>query len=116
MLTAIKTERTVDTVPAPKDQPKNSFGIVAPNSYHQFVVLCLDRKTGKTLWKRVATELVPHEGHHPDNDYASASPTTDGSPSDCTSRSMRMLTSANQAAMRASTVHEPMMNTPRTPA
>lgn len=78
LLTAIKTERTVDTVPPPQDQPKNSFGIVAPNSYHQFVVLCLDRKTGKTLWKRVAAELVPHEGHHPDNDYASASPTTDG--------------------------------------
>lgn len=44
----------------------------------QFVVLCLDRKTGKTLWQKVAIEEVPHEGHHPDHGFASASPITDG--------------------------------------
>ena len=42
--------------------------------------------------------------------------TTDGSPSEATSRSMRIDTSANQAAINASTVHEPMKNTPITPA
>ncbi len=49
-----------------------------PAEIHQFVVICLDRKTGNTLWQKVAREEVPHEGHQPDNTYASASPLTDG--------------------------------------
>lgn len=78
LLTAIKTDNKSDTVPDPKDQPQRPFGIVFPNHYHQFVVLCLDRGSGKTLWQKVATEVVPHEGHHPDNDFASSTPITDG--------------------------------------
>jgi len=42
------------------------------------LVLCYKRQTGRLLWERVAREEVPHEGHHPDNGYASASPVTDG--------------------------------------
>lgn len=45
---------------------------------HRFVVLALDRTTGKTLWERTAAELVPHEAHHIDASWASASPVTDG--------------------------------------
>lgn len=45
---------------------------------HQFVVLCLDRATGKTLWQKTAREVAPHEGHHPDHGFASGSPVTDG--------------------------------------
>jgi len=40
--------------------------------------MCLDRKTGKTLWQKTACETVPHEGHHQDHGFASASPVTDG--------------------------------------
>lgn len=78
LLTAIETDHVAKDVPAPADQPKRPFGIVFPNRVHQFVVLCLDRKSGKTLWRHTANELVPHEGVHPDNDFASASPVTDG--------------------------------------
>jgi len=78
LLTAVETDRVAADVPAPADQPRRPFGIVFPNKYHQFTVMCLDRATGKTLWQRVAAELVPHEGHHPDNDFASATPVTDG--------------------------------------
>src|SRR5688500_7350933 len=78
LLTAIKTDKKSESVPDPKDQPQRPFGIVFPNHYHQFVVLCLDRSSGKTLWQKVATEVVPHEGHHPDNDFASSTPITDG--------------------------------------
>lgn len=78
LLTAIKTDKTVDSIPDPKDQPKRPFGIVYPNTIYQFVILCLDRETGKVLWQRVASEQVPHEGHHPDNDFASGSPITNG--------------------------------------
>lgn len=49
-----------------------------PTNVHQFEVLCLDRKTGDTIWQRTAAELIPHEGHHQTGSFASASPITDG--------------------------------------
>ena len=42
------------------------------------MVISIDRGSGKTKWQKVAREEVPHEGHHPDHDFASASPITDG--------------------------------------
>ena len=78
LLTAINTERVNPSLPKPEDQPKRGFGIKFPNTSYQFVVLCLDRRSGKELWRRTATELVPHEGHHGDADFASTSPMTDG--------------------------------------
>ena len=78
LLTAINTGKVDPSLPKPEDQPKRVFGITHPNVSYEFVVLCLDRGTGKELWRRTATERIPHEGHHGDNDFASASPTTDG--------------------------------------
>lgn len=49
-----------------------------PTEVHQFTVLCYDRKTGKLIWQKKAREEVPHEGHHQDHGFASASPVTDG--------------------------------------
>jgi outer membrane protein assembly factor BamB len=49
-----------------------------PTEIHQFVLMSLDRKTGKTLWQRVCREEVPHEGHHQDHGFSSFSPVTDG--------------------------------------
>ena len=50
-----------------------------PTEVLQFVILCLDRQTGKTLWQQTAREEVPHEGHHrTDGSFASSSPVTDG--------------------------------------
>jgi outer membrane protein assembly factor BamB len=40
--------------------------------------LCLDRRTGKTIWQNVVREEQPHEGHHRDHGFASHSPVTDG--------------------------------------
>jgi outer membrane protein assembly factor BamB len=48
------------------------------NDAYQFAVLCLDRKSGKTQWQKIAREEKPHEGHHPSHGFASASPVTDG--------------------------------------
>jgi outer membrane protein assembly factor BamB len=78
VLTAIATDRVAEGATKPEDQPERPFGIKFPNMIHKYVVLCLDRATGKTLWERTATEDLPHEGHHPDSSFASASPTTDG--------------------------------------
>ncbi len=50
----------------------------APDTLHQFIVLCLDRQSGKEKWRKVVAELVPHSGAHRDHFYASASPITDG--------------------------------------
>ena len=79
VLTAINTGIKDPSIPDPKDQPKtNFFDIKRPNAQHAFVVLCLDRNTGKEVWRQVATTKIPHEGAHNDNDFAPASPTTDG--------------------------------------
>src|SRR4051812_16282032 len=43
-----------------------------PDEAYQFVLLCLDRQTGKTLWQKVAREEVPHEGYR-QNDGSFAS-------------------------------------------
>ncbi|PHS00440.1 MAG: hypothetical protein COA78_23935 [Blastopirellula sp.] len=78
ILTAINTGQVDASLAKPEDQPKRIFGITFPNTLYQFVVICLDRKTGKEIWRDIATEAIPHEGTHNDNDFASASPTTDG--------------------------------------
>lgn len=49
-----------------------------PTRYHEFVVLALDRGTGKTVWQKTARREVPHEGKHATNSFASGSPVTDG--------------------------------------
>jgi outer membrane protein assembly factor BamB len=50
-------------------------GATAPQ---QWVVLSYDRATGQERWRRVVREGAPHEGHHRDHGFASASPVTDG--------------------------------------
>jgi outer membrane protein assembly factor BamB len=78
LLTAIDTNKVDANLPAPEDQPERPFGITYPNTRYQYVVICLERETGRELWRRVAAERIPNEGHHGDNSFASASPTTDG--------------------------------------
>ncbi len=91
ILTAIPTGKKVEPKPSPtpdpstadkgsgkEGRPRGPMNQEAPSETYQFVVLCLDRNTGKTLWQKVAREEVPHEGHQPNNTFASASPITDG--------------------------------------
>ncbi len=47
-------------------------------SRHRFVVMAIDKRTGKTLWERVAAEGEPLNKRHVKNTYASATPATDG--------------------------------------
>lgn len=78
LLTAINTGKVDPSLPKPEDQPKRVFGITHPNTSYRFDVLCLDRDSGNELWRQTATERIPHEGHHGDASFASASPMTDG--------------------------------------
>jgi outer membrane protein assembly factor BamB len=62
----------------PRPDPKFDKKTNAPRTYYRFLVLCLDRRSGKVLWRKAACERVPHEGHHPSHSYAAFSPVTDG--------------------------------------
>jgi outer membrane protein assembly factor BamB len=54
-------------------------GGVRPALPHKFVVMAIDRKTGKVAWERTAREATPHEGSHNQfGTYASSSAITDG--------------------------------------
>jgi outer membrane protein assembly factor BamB len=51
----------------------------ASRGRNRYVVMALDRKTGKTVWERTAREEEPHEGtHNQFGTYASSSAVTDG--------------------------------------
>jgi hypothetical protein len=72
LLTAVPTDITGDAQHAPR-------GGLTPRGIHRFMVMAIDRKTGKTIWERVAREQEPHEASHTDNGtWASGSPITDG--------------------------------------
>ncbi len=54
-------------------------GALPQRGVHQYKILAIDRKTGKTVWERVAREEEPHEAAHQDNgSWASSSAITDG--------------------------------------
>lgn len=75
--TAIDTGKKAD----PQDIPQASARekrTQAPDTWHRFVVLALDRKTGAIRWQKTCAEKVPHEGHHTTHSYAAGSPVTDG--------------------------------------
>ncbi len=44
----------------------------------KFMIFCIDRKSGTKIWEQTATEETPHQGVHGTNNFASASPCTDG--------------------------------------
>lgn len=76
-------QTAVPVGPAPAPAPDAGAGggrprSIKPTQPYRFVLLCLDRRTGKTLWEKVAKEELPHEGHHQDHGFASYSSVTDG--------------------------------------
>jgi outer membrane protein assembly factor BamB len=83
--TAVETGKA----PAPSPEPEQGAqgrrkggpggGGGMPLLEHRFLVIALDRATGKKLWEKVATTETPHEGHHNTyGSFASNSPVTDG--------------------------------------
>ena len=92
ILTAIPTgpeaaAETADASGQPPDRserPRRGGGgggggmVDRPTRAQQFTVLSFDRKTGKQRWTQSPRTQLPHEGHHKDHGFASASPVTDG--------------------------------------
>ncbi len=70
VLSALPLEGTVDEADASAE--------AAPLPRVRFLVTAHDRHDGSVAWQRVATERVPHEGHHLESAWANASPVTDG--------------------------------------
>ena len=57
----------------------SGFGGGAGVAEHEFVVMALDKATGKVIWRRTAITTTPHEGHHEQyGSFASNSPVSDG--------------------------------------
>jgi outer membrane protein assembly factor BamB len=45
---------------------------------HRWLLICLDKQSGKKLWQKTCAEEVPKTAIHLKNSYASETPTTDG--------------------------------------
>lgn len=63
---------------SPRRFGRGRFSGEKPTNMYQFVVLCIDRRNGQTIWERTAIQAIPHEGHHQTGSFASASPCTNG--------------------------------------
>jgi outer membrane protein assembly factor BamB len=81
LTTAVPTGDVAET-PAdaqPQGQRRGPGGGAGAGREHKFVVLCLNRQTGKVLWEHVAKVATPHEGYHRQyGSFASNTPVTDG--------------------------------------
>jgi outer membrane protein assembly factor BamB len=80
LTTAVPTsEAPAAPAPAAGEGRRGAGGGAGSGQEHKFVVLALDRKTGKVLWERLATTATPHEGYHTRyGSFASNTPVTDG--------------------------------------
>ena len=81
--TVIKTDKQVEPVKKAESEdpsPRGRFGRRSepPTHVYKFVVMALDRQSGKTVWSYTVREAVPHEAGHPSASQASGSPITDG--------------------------------------
>ena len=78
-----KVEKTEEATTSGGDQQqgrrRGAGGGAGIGEEHKFVIMCLDRRSGKVLWERVAIVATPHEGYHRTyGSFASNAPATDG--------------------------------------
>ena len=82
LLTAIKTDKEIERPAEPEPEQRSGRRRrrrnKPPTHVYQFAVLCVDRNTGKEVWRTVVNEECPHEAMHSTSTYASLSPVTDG--------------------------------------
>ena len=82
LLAAVATEKRVE-LPATKEKaegrrPRRGPPSVKTDRVHQFMILAINRQTGKPVWQKTLREELPHERTHADGSWASSSPVTDG--------------------------------------
>ena len=67
----------VTTAVSPEPDPETG-GIVKATKPVTFLVMALDRATGRVRWERLAREEIPHQTRNSMGTWATASPITDG--------------------------------------
>jgi outer membrane protein assembly factor BamB len=78
IVSAEPTDREAKPDELPVPRPGIERLTKPPTRFYRFIVTSYHRHTGQINWRKVATEAVPHEGHHETHSYAAGSPTTDG--------------------------------------
>ena len=74
--TAVATDKKAENQDATK--PSNPMAPNQTDLIHQFMVISLDKNSGKINWKTTVKEVVPTERTHELGSWASNSPCTDG--------------------------------------
>lgn len=72
------TTAVADAQPTPPTKGPGGGEKQAPDKPFRYGLHCLDARTGKSLWSRVAATGKPSFGTHITNTYASETPATDG--------------------------------------
>jgi outer membrane protein assembly factor BamB len=79
LLSAVQSYTKVETGEPAEDQQENQWMSPTTTNYvHQFVVISLDRHSGKIRWQTTVSEELPHSSTHQFGSWASNSPVTDG--------------------------------------
>ncbi len=79
LTTAVPTGKTSALEAPPASGGRRGGGGSGAGEEHRFVVMAIDRLSGRTVWEKTATTAVPHEGYHQAyGSFASNSPATDG--------------------------------------
>jgi outer membrane protein assembly factor BamB len=68
---------SIEAPPELRSVEENIRGVTTTDE-HQYLLHCLDWRTGELLWSRCAHKGVPPGSIHPKNTYASETPVTDG--------------------------------------
>lgn len=75
VVTSVSTEAQTDD----SDETSGRRGRrSAPLTRMSFQILCFDRNSGEKVWTQTAVTTTPHQDVHSTNNFASASPCTDG--------------------------------------
>ena len=73
----LSAERHGEKLKVP-EQPSGAHNNLDPEKKTRFIVMALDRTTGKVLWQKTVRDAQPHQSTHESGTWASASPVTDG--------------------------------------
>jgi len=73
--TAVATDKKPEKVVV---SPANPMAASSTEFIHQFIVLSVDKNTGKIIWRTIVKEELPEERTHELGSWASNSPVTDG--------------------------------------
>jgi len=77
-LKELRERRGPGAGPGGAGRPGGFGGARPPDQLYKWEIHCLDRKTGKTLWKQTALEAKPKIATHDSNTFATETPVADG--------------------------------------